>query len=372
MKKVCKYCNIEMEYKSHQQFGGHIINCKFNPKREEIIRKRSESKLIERITYQFNCAFCEKEYELILTSSEFKMNRYAKCCSKKCSNKRSISFIDHDKIKKSNCIECGLEIDLKLNASDKNCKCDSCGNYKTNENIRFKKTKKGLVKNKKIVNNKIICKICGQEECKNKICKTWISGRSKIFIKLGFDVNKLGSLDFHEEYVRIVELLKEEYENNSLVEIGEKYNINYQTIHTVFKALGVKSRSGRDSVLLAFKKGRFDLQDIIIYPYKSGYHISWEGYRYWYRSSYELDFCKKLDDLKIRYEVEKIRIQYFDTKSNCERTAVPDFYLVDTNEIVEIKSLWTYDEQNMKDKVLSYRKNGYGIKLILDGKETIL
>ena len=33
---------------------------------------------------------------------------------------------------------------------------------------------------------------------------------------------------------------------------------------------------------------------------------------------------------------------------------------------------WTYDEQNMKDKFKAYKENGYKVKLLLEGKETII
>ena len=371
MKKTCPHCNIEFEYEKYQQFGAHITNCKSNPKRDEIHKKISK-KRVERFSYKFNCLFCGKEYELNLSESEYKSSRYKKCCCILCSSKYSQSFVPHNEIKKLKCVGCGEITDVKYIVSDKRCYCDKCGNYKNKENIKYIKAKKGLIKTKIVIDGRIICKICGQEKCADfKICKSWILGRSKIFVKFGFDISKLESLDFYDEYDRIVELLKYEYENNSLTEIGEKYNVNYQTIHMIFKNLGIKSRNLRDSVCLAFKKGRYDLSNINIYPYKSGYHTSWENKTFWLRSSYELNFCKILDENKVRYDVEKIRIQYFDTTSNCERTSIPDFYLPDTNELVEIKSSWTYDYQNMKDKVKSYRDNGYNFKLILDGEELV-
>ena len=40
--------------------------------------------------------------------------------------------------------------------------------------------------------------------------------------------------------------------------------------------------------------------------------------------------------------------------------------------IVEIKSFWTLDEQNMKDKKKAYLDLGYNFKLICDHKEIIL
>lgn len=79
-----------------------------------------------------------------------------------------------------------------------------------------------------------------------------------------------------------------------------------------------------------------------------------------------MDFAKQLDESKIKYEVENLRIEYWDTKSNCYRIAIPDFYLPETNEIVEIKSSWTYDEQNMKDRFKRFKELGYSCKLILD------
>ena len=103
--------------------------------------------------------------------------------------------------------------------------------------------------------------------------------------------------------------------------------------------------------------------------YKTGFHITWDNKKVWYRSSYELDYAKELDEKKIKYELETLRIWYFDTQKCIDRTAIPDFYLPETNTIVEIKSSYTYDKQNMDDKIKAYKKYGYNFKLILDHKE---
>ena len=84
------------------------------------------------------------------------------------------------------------------------------------------------------------------------------------------------------------------------------------------------------------------------------------------RSSYESDFANILDESKTPYEVEKLRIPYFDTQQNKQRIAIPDFYLPDTNTIVEVKSTWTLDKQNMIDKRVAYLKSGYNFKLWLE------
>lgn len=73
-----------------------------------------------------------------------------------------------------------------------------------------------------------------------------------------------------------------------------------------------------------------------------------------------------MDECKIDYEVESLKIKYFDTQKEKIRVAIPDFYIPSLNMIVEIKSEWTYDEQNMKDKVKAYKELGYNFKLIKD------
>lgn len=313
--------------------------------------------------YKLICLNCDKEYNLELTLAQYNENKYRKCCCAECSAKYSGSFRDFSKTKNATCIICNDIIMIKVNASAKTCRCEKCKDRK------LLKIKRGKIKSKIFIKDKVICKICGDEKCIEKdICKTWVFGRSKFFIKLGFDETKIGTKSFYEEYYKIAELLKEEYESTSLLELSKKYNVNINTVLNTLNSFNIKLRNISEANILSFKNGR-TLPNVNIYPYKSGYHTSWDGNTFWIRSSYELDFCKELDKNKIKYNVETIRIQYFDTLTNSNRTAIPDFYLIDTNEIVEIKSTWTYDEQNMKDKVKAYKESGYNVKLILEHKE---
>ena len=217
----------------------------------------------------------------------------------------------------------------------------------------------------------IKCKCCEKINCKDERCYKFLRGRKKIFKKLGFNFDNFGNNKFHSEYDRICELLKSEYDHSSMVEIGEKYDINYQTIWKLMKDLNISARNISDSLRVAIDKGRLVLPEVEIYPYKSGYHTTWLGDKIWFRSSYELDYCNKLDEEKINYKVEELRIKYWDSQQNIERIAIPDFLLVDTNTIVEIKSSYTYDPVNMKDKFKSYIENGYNCKLIVDKEEVI-
>ena len=76
-----------------------------------------------------------------------------------------------------------------------------------------------------------------------------------------------------------------------------------------------------------------------------------------------------MDKNKIEYEVETLRIKYFDINRNEYRCAIPDFYIPGENLIVEIKSDWTLDIQNMKDKIKAYNELGYKVKVICEHKE---
>lgn len=75
---------------------------------------------------------------------------------------------------------------------------------------------------------------------------------------------------------------------------------------------------------------------------------------------------KELDRERIEYYTEPFRIQYFDTEEEIIRIAIPDFYIPSTNTIVEVKSEYTYNRQNMIDKVKSYRELGYDFKLLYE------
>ena len=74
----------------------------------------------------------------------------------------------------------------------------------------------------------------------------------------------------------------------------------------------------------------------------------------------------------IDYEIESIRVEYWDSQKNSYRVAIPDFYIPSENLIIEIKSEWTYDKINMIDKKREYDKHGFRFKLILEHNEVKL
>lgn len=216
--------------------------------------------------------------------------------------------------------------------------------------------------------NKYFCKHCGEEICKRPdVCNRFRLKNNVYDVYFGFDNHKKGTNEFYNEFDRIVNSLKEDYFNNelSLTELANKYNMNYQTVHMVFKSLNIIARTNIEAGYLAVKNGKVNYDNAVSFPYKSGYHITWKGKEVHYRSNYEKEYYYLLDKNKIEYQVENLKISYYDTQKKKIRVAIPDIYIKDNNEIIEIKSKWTLDEINMNDKIKAYKKLGYNVKLMI-------
>lgn len=221
------------------------------------------------------------------------------------------------------------------------------------------------------------CRFCGQgleSVGRQKMCPA-CSGHyryEKLYGRLGFTQGTLA-----ERHKLATSLLKRQYEEAkmSLSELEKVYGINLNTLKRFFTANGITTRTHSQSYYEAFRRGKIGI--IVPGPeskirYREGWHTSWTGDKFYLRSSYEFDFAKELDSLKVPYQVEKIRIVYWDTQKQRERIAIPDFYLPVDNRLVEIKSTHTLDRQNMKDKFAAYVKAGYIYSLILEHKEVFL
>lgn len=292
------------------------------------------------------CKECKKE----IVSKTAKMFCCA-ACSAKYNNRIRIFKPGEDKrIKDANCIKCGKLIQINIRHSKKRCICECC-----------------KIKNKQTIS----CKYCGQANClRPDVCK-----RHQTFKTLskyyGFDESVIGTIRIYEEFDRVVNLLKEEYFDNKLstVAIAEKYgyenkfNLN-KLLRSLFNLRELSEAVGNASI-----QGRLINTGIRFNQYKCGHHITWNGRDIFYRSSYELEYAQQLDKKQVKYSVESLRILYWDSQKQRQRVAIPDFYLVEDNTIVEIKGSYTYDEQNMKDKKRAYIQHGYNFKLFLDKKE---
>lgn len=248
------------------------------------------------------------------------------------------------------CIKCGTLIEKTLNVHK--AKCDKC-----------------LIEEH-------TCKICGAN---NKSCKRPdICKRYKIFPTLikyfGFNKLTLGTENAILEFERIKNLIYEDYydNENSITNLMKKYHYynNPMNFSKILDSLNITRRNLSEAQQILLKNKKTDIP--VNTKYKSCWHTTWNNKQFFLRSSYELDYAKYLDNLKIDYECENLRILYWDSQKHIQRIAIPDFYLPDTNEIIEIKSSWTYNEQNMKDKFKEYIRHGYKPKLILNKIETKL
>lgn len=173
-----------------------------------------------------------------------------------------------------------------------------------------------------------------------------------------------------EVYQQALEILQKSYEKGeSTLTLAKKLGIPDETVWYNLRKLGITRNLGEAQSNAVYRGRKVLPEPKKAEHFKTGYHIAWTGERYFYRSGWEDQFATELDQKQIRYQMEGLRIRYWDTVQNRERIAVPDFYLPDSKELIEIKCTFTYSEQNMKDKFRAYREAGYVPKLILNGKE---
>ena len=260
---------------------------------------------------------------------------------------------------------------------------------KISEKLKSKPNPNRILKTKNlIVKNNIyykICKICGREYkyikgenscCNNDFCKKHNYQHFPTLIKyFGFDKTKLGTIEVENEFNRIRNLLYDLYWNQYLssTEICKIYN--YPQIcnltHKVFKnILFIPIKNCKQSVDENIFTGRQDISKSFMHGFgKEQWYTTWNGKEVFLRSSNELKYAQELDEQQIDYDVESLRIKYFDTQRNEYRCAIPDFYIPSENMIVEIKSEYTLNKQNMIDKKKAYLEQGYKFKCICDFNE---
>lgn len=356
---ICKYCG-EKFVGTRGGFSNHLRFCKMNPNEYPSKQKHKETKQ-ERNIYKLKCKLCGKEYELELTESQYNKGNFTKFCSRSCANTRIHNETTKQKI--SNSVKTS-EAYLKHVFNIK----------KQNENFIFdENTNTFIDKRKKII-------YCGTIENNEKYPEIGKRHSPKWFNKLipfGLDINKLGTEQFVDEFYKCKQLLYNEYVINKLspADIYKKYNCNEYINHSetllhVFKLWGFNTRSYSDAVKECFLQGKLDIPETgNKYQYKHGWHTTWNNKEVYYRSQNELDYAIELDNQQIDYDMECLRIKYFNTQTNSDGCAIPDFYIPTKNEIVEIKSLYTLDIQNMKDKFKAYKELGYNCKCICDYKE---
>ena len=303
------------------------------------------------------CENCGKEHDGNYGSGRF--------CSKECAKSFSTKKDNYKELKEAKCIDCKKIIYINKRSSIKTCRCKNCKN-KYLSKLYPNKYKNGI----KI--SKLNCNLFDNIDCEkcyfkiHNICKSKASIKYKLkTLEKYCDLHISNYENTLQEYLEIKYNIQQMINNGlSGLDICKNLCQSSKKGNTLFEILQINGRNLSESVANAFIKGKLKA--------KCGYHNTWNNKEVFLRSSYELDYAKELDENQIDYEVEKLHIKYWDTQLLKYREAVPDFYLPQTNTIVEIKSSWTYDEQNMIDRKKAYEKNNYHFILILDHKEKII
>ena len=189
--------------------------------------------------------------------------------------------------------------------------------------------------------------------------------RSPNLTRLGFDFDQ----DPCTEFKKVQSMLYTEYHihGESMLTIMKRFSIpSTRTMDILFRLFDIQSRSFSESQRLALELSRATPPTNISYQHI--YHTTWYGDVVYLRSSYEQEYALALDQSKTKYLVEHMRIKYYDRDKKTYRIAVPDFYLPDSNTIVEVKSSYWLTEQEMKDKSDAYKALGFKFALYLDHK----
>lgn len=190
--------------------------------------------------------------------------------------------------------------------------------------------------------------------------------KSKNLVKLGFNFS---NPNIQEEYLKIQQMLITEYfiKSGSMCTIMKQFDIpSSKTLDILFREFDIQSRSLSVAGVMSMEQGRSDPLSKLKFTHT--WHDTWDKKQVLLRSSHEEDFAKLLDADKEPYEVECMRIRYFDDSLQQHRIAVPDFYLPRQHKIVEVKSEWWLDRPNMESKRIAYQKLGYSFALYLEHK----
>jgi hypothetical protein len=111
------------------------------------------------------CEKCEKEHDGSYGSGRF--------CSVECARAYSSSKVDKNKTKIVQCIDCGVNLEVSLHASGKQCKCDDCRRDIKQNNIYCLNCEKRLSSKR----NKYCDQKCQHEHLQILYIKDWKSGK---------------------------------------------------------------------------------------------------------------------------------------------------------------------------------------------------
>lgn len=268
-------------------------------------------------SYETTGDFCSKQCA-VTYSSKINKEQQKEKLRRKYGNYSGISLKDKTKPKKE---KVSREIKIKIRKQvDKNKRHGDC-------KVSFCQSCKTTIPNKKV-------KYCDGCNSYNQL-KLFYSKLGIIETNLTL-ANQLAVEKFKNLYFDL-ELSK--------IDLQRDYNLDTKSIYRFATRNGIKLRTLSESLKLAFKNNKFR----ILNPtdkqfYKSGFYTGSTGSVFFLRSGYEFVVAEKLDELKINYDYEQIKIPY--TLSGVSHWYITDFYLPEFNIILEPKSNYFFKIKN--------------------------
>jgi hypothetical protein len=276
-----------------------------------------------------------------------------------------------------NCIECSetISYDKRHNKFCSRSCSASHNNKKRNPEIHRKQSSTlSKTLSIRISGNSSLyyCKACGKIHKSNKLkinCSCGLSTKFQAFNGLhkffNLNLENLGTQKFIEDFNKCKLEVEELYSKNSLPSLAKLLNHPDKTGGNTgkgLKYLGIpissRSSSQTKSLLQNRTKSREGCN-----RYKTGY-FTYQNIEYYYRSSYELEFAQYLMEQNLSFDMENLKIEYFNSNQKRNRVAIPDFVI--DNVIVEVKSNYTFDKTEMIDKFKQYQQLGYKTLLWLE------
>lgn len=134
---ICKWCGKEIE---NHKIGGHTTFCVKNPNRELNLKlsrlninKMTQARQVQRQEnsnehthreFKTICEKCGKEFIQITSEYNIRTGKASRFCSRKCANSHPQACKGKTKIVK--CIDCGVDVEVKIQSDPKKIRCNNC------------------------------------------------------------------------------------------------------------------------------------------------------------------------------------------------------------------------------------------------------
>lgn len=280
------------------------------------------------------------------------------------------------------------------NSKQKYCS-NSCSttynNLKRDKSVyeKIKKSQKAMAEKRKTMNTTnadevYCCKFCGNPFQKypdkaypNKLGHTCVGKEKRSLLKtmqkyFGLSLMNIGTEKFQNDILDCIQYVKSLYDQNSAASIAKLVghpDKSGKAMVKILNSMGIELLTQKEGILKSWE--REISNPPVPKKYKSGY-ITLNGKTYFYRSSYELELAQILADKKIEFDMEKVRIKYYDSQKKRKRIAIPDFVFEKEKIIVEVKSRHTFKENEMKDRFEAFSELGYTNYLWLEKEFYVL